>query len=126
MKLRTIALSATLALAVIGCATAPVTSSASTTSTTSAASSRDLQIDALVLTIQRRVPGTTRASAIDLAKTACNAIDEAGSITEFIAQVATDSEIDSKTSGDMAYVVGVAVPIYCPEYRAEMDWIAGE
>jgi hypothetical protein len=123
MKLRTIALSATLALAVSGCATAPVTSSASTTS---AASSRDLQIDALVLTIQRRVPGTTRASAIDLAKTACNAIDEAGSITEFIAQVATDPEIDLKMSGDMAYVVGVAVPIYCPEYRAEMDRIAGE
>jgi len=126
MNLRTIALSATLALAVSGCAAAPVAKTAGSTSTTSAASSRDLQIDALVLTIQRRVPGTTRASAIDLAQTACNAIDEAGSITEFITQVATDPKIDLKMSGDMAYIVGVAVPTYCPEYAAEMDRIAGE
>lgn len=116
MHLRTIIATAAIGLAVTGCSAAESTATSATTGL-----KQSDKVDALVVTMQRKYPGASRAQILDVANKACEAVDEAGSIVALIADTAADPTVDTETAGDMAYAVGVAVPVLCPKYLPELE-----
>lgn len=113
MRIRT-----AIAIAAIGASTlatgcAPAATSSSTTSTTDAT-------DAFVSTMRKRFPDITRAKAVDLGQTACQAITDAGSILDLITAAAMDDSVSVEMAGDMAYTVGASVPVFCPRYLPQL------
>jgi ABC-type glycerol-3-phosphate transport system substrate-binding protein len=102
----------------------PSTKAPATTTTTEnvfeSASQSEL-IDALVEVYQEEFPGTSRSTVIDVAKTACEAIEAQGSIVDAMAAIAVDPDIDATMAGDMAFVMGVSVPVYCPQFLPELN-----
>jgi len=130
----TAALVLTVGLAACGSSTetstpsTPSTKAPATTTTTEdilRTAPQSLKVEALVEVMQERLPGTSRADAIDNAQSACGAIEASGSILGAMEQIAIDPDIDTKTAGDMAYIMGISIPVYCPEYLAEMNKITG-
>ena len=124
MRLRTIALTAALGLAVTGCATAPAASdqrSATPSTTTTKTATQQDKVDALVRVMQSKYPGSSRSQILDVAQTACDTLDEYGSVSSTFINIIADDSIDADMAGDMSYAIGVAVPVLCPEYQAELE-----
>jgi hypothetical protein len=119
MKLRSAIAVFALATGVAGCAVAPTSTSTSTTT------SQETKVDAMVKVIQNKYPAASRVKAIDLAEKACTAIDQSGSIADTIALIVSDDSIDVDMAGDMSWIIGVSVPVLCPEYLPELNRITG-
>lgn len=111
-----------------GCASRTVTSTPQTTTTTRYVAptttmktySQTDKVDGLVATLQKKFPGTSRAQVIDLAHQGCAVVEESGSVAAAVRGIVLDDEIDAETAGDMSYVIGVAIPVYCPKYLPEL------
>jgi hypothetical protein len=126
----TAALVLTVGLAACGSSTetstpsTPSTKAPATTTTTKdileTASQSDL-IDALVAVYQDEFPGASRSGAISTAKTACELIESEGSIVDAMAAIALDPEVGASMAGDMAFVMGISVPVYCPQFLPELN-----
>lgn len=79
-------------------------------------------IDAYVEVMRDYFPGASRSELIDLGKTACEVIDESGSITSALISIATDPSWAGME--EMAgYTIGVSVPVFCPRYMPELNRI---
>ena len=123
--------------ALVGCGSRAETTAAPTTTTTSKApvttttedifktAPQSLKVDALVEVFQDKFPGTSRGSAIDIANTACDAVRAQGSIVDAVAAIVADPDVDYDTAGDMSFIIGVSVPVFCPEFLAELNAITG-
>jgi hypothetical protein len=121
-----IAAALALTVGLVGCASRTSTTTSATTSTAPKATtttmptySQSEKEDALVKVVQARLGGGSRSQALDLAKQACTVIDTAGSVEAAIRGIVLNPSIDSETGGDMAYIMGVSIPVFCPEYLAE-------
>lgn len=121
-----------LTVGLAACGSRTETSTPSTTSTKAPATTtttedvlktapQSLKIDALVDVYQEEFPGTSRSTAIDVAKTACEAIEAQGSIVDAMAAIAVDPEISATMAGDMAFVMGISVPVFCPKFLPELN-----
>lgn len=112
-----------LLLTLTGCA-ATTTSTTSTTTApmrTTTTVSQTTNVDALVTLLRSRYPGASRAQIISAAQTACDTLREIGSVRDTIAAMAVDPEVDADEAGDMAYLIGVSIPVYCPEFANEVS-----
>jgi Protein of unknown function (DUF732) len=121
-----IAAALVLTAGLVGCGTRNETSATSIGNakiqgTTSTTYSQSDKVDALVKVLQARLGAGSRDKIIDIAKQACVVIDEAGSVIAAIRGIASDPEIDYETASDMAYIIGVSVPVYCPEYLDQVQ-----
>jgi hypothetical protein len=121
---KVIALSALLIAVAVGCSSqADTQSSTSTTfkkSTTTKPSQSSL-VDSFVGAMSEEFPGATRSEYISLGKTACDALDRVGSIDGVLTEIVIDPTISSSEAGDLGFIIGVAIPAFCPEYTAELD-----
>lgn len=128
MKLRIITLAAALGIAAAACSSTPVSSNspsapaptASPTTIPKIITQQD-KVDALVEVMQDKYPGASRKQVLETAQMACDAVDESGSIAATFVGIMEDNSIDAELAGDMSYAIGVAVPVLCPEYLAELE-----
>jgi hypothetical protein len=124
MKIRLAVGAIAITAALVGCGTKPADTTTSAPTTTRAPS-QEAKENALVGVLQARLGGGSRSEVIDIAKQACYVVETSGSVAGAMASIIADDSIDMETGSDMAYVMGVAIPVYCPEYKAEMDRITG-
>jgi hypothetical protein len=118
MKTRNIIIATTIvASALLGACGSP------STSETKQPVSQDSKVNALVSVLGAKYPGASKSKLIDIAQQACTVIDQAGGVAAAVATVVADDSIDSATGSDIAYIMGVAVPVYCPQYKPELDRI---
>lgn len=122
MKTKIAALTvACFALLAAACGSSSSKESVSTTTTTykTTTTSKNMT-DAYIDAMRDYFPGASRSELIDLGKTACDVIDEAGSVTSALIDIATDpSWIGMEESA--AYTIGASIPVFCPRYTAELN-----
>lgn len=80
--------------------------------------------DAFLKSARSRFPGSSDTTLIQLGKATCDTIDTFGSVTEMFIAIAEDPKWSVSMAGDAAYMTGLAVPTFCPEYTAELQRIA--
>jgi hypothetical protein len=118
------------ALTLAGCGSSDSTtvsskSSESTTTTqarrqtTTTISNQDILIEAYVSAMRDWFGSTmTRSDAISLGQTMCETIDQYGNVSDTVDAVIASGEFRGM-EGDVGYVMGTAIPVFCPEYEAE-------
>ena len=124
------------AVALAGCGAAEtksstVATSEATTSTTAARKQttttltpQSVLIEAYVMTMQDYFPGASRASLIDLGQTTCEVIETQGSVTAAMRAIANDPSFRGMDEM-VGYAIGASVPVFCPEYQAEVNRLVG-
>jgi len=120
---KVIAASILLIVVAVGCASGSTEQPSSTTAlkrTTTTISHASL-VDAYVSAMSSEFPGETRADYISLGKEACAALDRVGSIDGVLTEIVLDPTITSSEAGDLGFIIGVAIPAFCPEYTSELD-----
>jgi hypothetical protein len=120
---KVIALSVLLIVVAVGCASGSTEQPSSTTAskrTTTTITQASL-VDAYVSAMSSEFPGETRADYISLGKEACAALDRVGSIDGVLTEIVLDPTITSSEAGDLGFIIGVAIPAFCPEYTSELD-----
>lgn len=96
-----------------------------TTTTTTAKVSQNVLLDVYVESMQDRFPGGSRSKVIELGKTACEVIELNGSVSAAIRAIASDPSFNGMAS-DVGFTMGSAIPVFCPQYLAEMKAIVGK
>jgi hypothetical protein len=84
-----------------------------------------MKIEAYVEVYQEEFPGTSRSTAISTGETACELIQSEGSIADAMIAIALDPDVGTTMAGDMAFVMGISVPVFCPEFMSELNTITG-
>jgi len=84
--------------------------------TTTSVSLTDVYVDAM----RDYFPGASRSELIDLGETACDAVDEAGSVTSALIDIATDPSWAGMEEA-AAYTIGASIPVFCPRYTNELN-----
>lgn len=116
-------------LTLVGCGASDSTSTSATSPTspsttearrqTTTTVSQSIMIDAYVLAMRDWFgPSLTRSTAIELGQTMCDTIDEYGTVSETVDGVIASGKFRGM-EGDVGYVMGTAIPVFCPEYEAE-------
>ena len=113
-------------LILAGCAGSDSTSASSESPTTTITRrqttttiSQSVLIDAYVLAMRDWFgPSLTRSTAIELGQTMCDTIDDYGTVAATVDGVIASGEFRGM-EGDVGYVMGTAIPVFCPEYEAE-------
>lgn len=80
--------------------------------------SQSVMIDAYVMAINDWFGPTTRSEAIKLGKTMCDTIDIYGNVSDTVDAV-IESGMFRGQEGDVGYIMGTSIPVFCPEYEAE-------
>lgn len=120
---------AVLTIGLVGCGSASSKESVPSTTTrlavpkttTTVKPSKSVMTDALVDVLQDEFPGASRSQVIEVAEQACVVVRLSGSVEEALLMIASDPNTDSTMAGDMAYVMGVSIPVFCPEYMDELE-----
>jgi len=112
----------------LGCGVKPAASNepAPTTTTTQArrqtttttAPKQDILVEAFVLAMKDWFPNMTRSDAIELGVTMCDTIDIYGNVSDTVDAIIASGRFRGM-EGDIGYVMGVSIPVYCPQYEAE-------
>lgn len=113
-------------LILAGCAGSDSTSTSSESPTTTVARrqttttiSQSVMIDAYVMAMRDWFGSSlTRSTAIELGQTMCDTIDDYGTVAATVDGVIASGEFRGM-EGDVGYVMGTAIPVFCPEYEAE-------
>jgi hypothetical protein len=123
MKKLLVALTLVLAAAALSACSSESTSSSPpssayrpTTTTISKASLVDAYVDAM----RDYFPRASRSELIDLGQTACDTIDEAGSLAGAVVDILSDPSWAGMEEA-AGYTFGVSIPVFCPEYTAELN-----
>lgn len=131
MKFKAIILSSVLAISVLaGCSSNSDNSSKQNATTTSTTIQRTTTtttyslVDKFVSTVKTRLPNSTRSEIVDLGQQACVTIRAYGSIELAIYGIASDPSWTTDMAKIAAFVMGAAIPVFCPEYTAELQRIA--
>jgi hypothetical protein len=126
MKTRTAAaaLIAVATLTLIGCGTSRSTPEASTPTTaykqtTTTASKYGPFLSAA----QDKYPAASDSELIDLGITTCETIETFGSVLDTMLAIAEDPDWSVEEAGDAAFMIGLSVPTFCPEYLPELNRI---
>ena len=122
MKIKIAALTvAGFALLVTACGASSSKEVVSTTTTTYKTTTTSVSLtDVYVDAMRDYFPGASRSELIDLGKTACDVIDEAGSVTSALIDIATDPSWAGMEES-AAYTIGASIPVFCPRYNAELN-----
>lgn len=124
-----IALIGLLSVVAIGCSSGKTSAPVETTTTTTAkvvtptTLKQSTLIDIYVDTMQERYPAASRTKLIELGQSACDVINIYGSVSAAIVGMSQDPEF-AEMASDIGYTFGVAVPVFCPQYEAEIRRIA--
>ena len=121
---KVIALSALLIAVAVGCSSQSDTPSSTATTfkkATTTTLSQSSLVDSFVRAMSEEFPGATRSEYIPLGKAACDALDRIGSIYGVITEIVIDQTISSSEANYLGFIIGVAIPAFCPEYTAELD-----
>ena len=87
--------------------------------TTSTTISQDIMIEAYVAAMRDWFGAVlTRSEAITLGKTMCDTIDDYGNVSVTVDGIIASGRFVGM-EGDVGYVMGVSIPVFCPEYEAE-------
>ena len=119
------ALIATAALTLIGCGTsrstpevsAPTTAYKRTTTTTAS------EYGAFLSAAQDKYPSASDSELIDLGITTCETIEAVGSVLDMMLMIAEDPDWSLEEAEDAAFMMGLSVPTFCPEYLPELNRI---
>lgn len=106
--------------------TTTTTKAPATTTTTQDAlktAPQSLKIEAYVEVYQEEFPGTSRSTAISTGESACELIEAEGSIADAMIAIALNPDIGTTMAGDMAFVMGISVPVFCPRFMPELNAI---
>lgn len=118
-KLAVLIILASSAFAVACSPSTDTPASPTTTYRTTTTVSQSVLIDAYVSAMREYFPRASRSELISLGKTACDVLDEAGSVSMAFADIATDPSWRGMEES-AGYTIGVAVPVFCPEYLPEL------
>lgn len=99
--------------------TAPTTTEAPRRqTTTTTVPSQSVMIEAYVLAMNDYFPTMSRSDAITLGKTMCDTIDVYGNVADTVTGIIESGRFRGM-EGDVGYLMGVSIPVFCPEYEAE-------
>lgn len=129
--LATIAIAASLGVALIGCgggleeteatsATTQTTYQRPTTTTSRYSNS----VEAYLKEARNLFPSASDAKLISLGQQACDVIIAHGSLTKTFISIASDPEWSSDMAYDAGYLFGIAIPVYCPQFNSEARALA--
>lgn len=120
-----VALTAAATTALVACGSRPAPQAAPVTTTTTAyvrPTTTTTTISAETRTYLRqmriRFPGLSDSSLLSLGQTACDLIDLSGGVGSAIYEMAADPRF-SDHMDDVGYMMGNAIPTFCPEYIDE-------
>ena len=89
--------------------------------TTAAATTPDPEtIDTAFLAVLRKHGIPASDTAIEAARSTCDALDAGNSITDILTIAVTNLGTDG------GYFIGASVATYCPEYSADIDALVGD
>ena len=98
----------------------PASTTTTVQRTTSTTISKTIMEDAFVEATRDLYPGLSRAKAIELGKTTCDTIDQFGSVEQTVTAIIASGDFVGMES-DVGYMMGVSIPVFCPEYLAEAE-----
>lgn len=133
MKIKIIALSALVSIGLIaGCSSGSSKESApkaeNTTTTTTIARTTTTTVysalDSYVSSAKTRLPGATRAELIEIGQQTCTVIRAYGSVELAVIGIASDPTWTTEMAKTAGYIMGLAIPLFCPEYTAEAQRIS--
>jgi ABC-type glycerol-3-phosphate transport system substrate-binding protein len=132
MKIKIITLSALVSIGlIVGCSGGSSKESApkaeSTTTTTLARTTTTTvysALDSYVSSAKTRLPGATRAELIEIGQQSCTVIRAFGSVELAIIGIASDPTWTTEAAKTAGYIMGLAIPLFCPEYTAEAQRIS--
>jgi hypothetical protein len=75
--------------------------------------------DAYVASMKTILPRASRSELIDLGETTCEAIDESGSVSATLLEIASDPDW-SDMLYEAGFTIGASVEYFCPEYKEEV------
>jgi hypothetical protein len=75
--------------------------------------------DAYVASMKTIFPRASKSELIDLAETTCEAIDESGSVSATLVEIASDPDWYDMLY-EVGFTIGASVEYFCPEYREEV------
>ena len=75
--------------------------------------------DAYVASMKTILPRATRSELLDLGETTCEAIDESGSVSATLLEIASDPDW-SDMLYEAGFTIGASVEYFCPEYKEEV------
>lgn len=117
------ALIAVATLTLIGCGTSQSTPETSTpttaykrTTTTTAS-----EYGAFLSAAQDKYPAASDSKLIDLGITTCETIETFGSVLDMMVMISEDPDWSLEEAEDAAFMVGLSVPTFCPEYLPELN-----
>lgn len=115
-----------MAVPLIGCESSDTKETATTNkATTTTTAKKSTSVDAYVASMKVKYPNSSSETLIDLGKTACDVIDAFGSVSDAMIAIATDPTWDREMAGNAGYTFGAAVPVFCPQYTAEIKALVG-
>jgi hypothetical protein len=77
-------------------------------------------LDTYVDTVKSELPGASRSELIDLGKQACTTIRAYGSVELAILGIASDPSWTPRMAEAAGFVMGAAIPVFCPEFTSEL------
>ena len=75
--------------------------------------------DAYVASMKTILPRASISELIDLGETTCEAIDESGSVSATLLEIASDPDW-SDMLYEAGFTIGASVEYFCPEYKEEV------
>jgi hypothetical protein len=114
-----------MAVPLIGCESSETTGTTAPEKVTTTTAKKASAIDVYVASMKVKYPNSSDAQLIDLGKTSCEVIDAFGSVADAIFAIAEDPTWDREMALNAGYTFGAAVPVFCPEYTAELKALVG-
>ena len=111
----------------VGCGSSDNTKTENTTTTTSAPATTTTvysALDSYVSSAKTRLPGATRTELIEVGQQSCTVIRAYGSVELAIIGIASDPTWTTEAARTAGYIMGLAIPLFCPEYTAEAQRIS--
>ncbi len=111
----------------VGCGSSDNTKTENTTTTTSAPTTTTTvysALDSYVSSAKTSLPNATRAELIKIGQQSCTVIRAYGSVELAIIGIASDPTWTTEAARTAGYIMGLAIPLFCPEYTAEAQRIS--
>lgn len=129
MKIKAIVLSSLLVIGVIaGCSSGDSSSKTEATTTTTSIARQTTTttyslLDGYVDAAKTQLPNATRKELIEVGEQSCTVIRAYGSVELAILGIAADPDWTSEMAEAAGFIMGAAIPVFCPEYTAELKRI---
>lgn len=96
------------------------TDTPTTTQAPSSSPSKNSNVSAYVKAAREVFPSASEADLIEVGQLACDTIDDNGSITGALIAIIDDPAFYG-LEYEAGYIMGAAIPVFCPEYKAELN-----